>query len=119
VFDTVAIPGDGLKAGGSLDATMRLGLFLIVGILLAGCGADTPPPKPQKPVQLSVSAPSDTAIVQSATAQVSGTVSPPGARVKVQGHLAQVSVHQFAAQQPRRLVQLLGRSVALCAYGQL
>jgi hypothetical protein len=98
VFDTVAIPGDGLKAGGSLDVTMRLGLLLLIaGILLAGCGADTPPSKPQKPVRLSVSAPSDTAIVQSATAQVSGTVSPPGARVKVQGHLAQVSGNSFTS----------------------
>lgn len=78
---------------------MRLGLLLIIatGILIAGCGADTPPPKPQKPVQLSVSAPSDTAIVQGATAQVSGTVSPPGARVKVQGHLARVSGTSFTS----------------------
>ena len=124
MFDTVAIPEDGLKAGGSLDATMRLGLFLIVGILLAGCGADTPPPKPQKPVQLSVSAPSDTAIVQSATAQVSGTVSPPGARVKVQGHLAQVSGNSFTstvnlAQGPNVIdvaATARGRATALTAF---
>jgi hypothetical protein len=124
VFDTVAIPGDGLKAGGSLDATMRLGLFLIAGVLLAGCGADTPPPKPQKPVQLSVSAPSDTAIVQSATAQVSGTVSPPGARVKVQGHLAQVSGNNFTstvdlAQGPNVIdvaATARGRATALTAF---
>jgi hypothetical protein len=76
---------------------MRLGLLLIAGLLLAGCGADTPLPKPQKPVQLSVSAPSDTAIVQGATAQVSGTVSPSGARVKVQGHVAQVSGNNFTS----------------------
>jgi hypothetical protein len=124
VFDTVAIPGDGLKAGGSLDATMRLGLFLIAGILLGGCGADTPPPKPQKPVQLSVSAPSDTAIVQSATAQVSGTVSPPGARVKVQGHLARVSGNSFTstvnlAQGPNVIdvaATARGRATALTAF---
>src|SRR3954471_21697549 len=76
---------------------MRLGLSLIPGALLAGCGADTPPPKPQKPVQLSVSAPSDTAIVQSATAQVSGTVGPRGARVRVQGHRAEVSGNSSAS----------------------
>ena len=74
---------------------MRLALLIAASVLLAGCGSETPPPKPQKPVRLSVSAPSDAAIVQSATAQVSGTVSPPGARVKVQGHLAQVSGNSF------------------------
>jgi hypothetical protein len=124
VFDTVAIPGDGLKAGGSLDATMRLGLFLIAVLLLAGCGADTPPPKPQKPVQLRVSAPSDTATVQSATAQVSGTVSPPGARVKVQGHLARVSGNSFTstvnlAQGPNVIdvaATARGRATALTAF---
>lgn len=65
--------------------------------MLGGCGAGDPPPPPQKPVRLTVSAPSDTAIVQSATAQVSGTVSPPGSRVKVQGHLARVSGGTFTS----------------------
>jgi Glucodextranase, domain B/PASTA domain len=74
---------------------MRLAPLIALSVLLAGCGADTPAPKPQKPVELSVSAPSDTAIVQGATAQVSGTVSPPGARVKLQGRLAQVSGRSF------------------------
>jgi hypothetical protein len=74
---------------------MRLAPLIAAAILLAGCGAETPPPKPQKPVQLNVSSPSDTAVVQGGTAQVSGTVSPPGARVKVQGHLARVSGGSF------------------------
>ncbi len=77
---------------------MRLGPFIAVGFagaLLGGCGEDAPPPKPQKPVQLSVSAPSDTAVVQGATMQVRGTVSPAGARVRVQGHAAQVSGGEF------------------------
>ena len=77
---------------------MRLGPFIAVGFagaLLGGCGDDAPPPKPQKPVQLSVSAPLDTAVVQGATMQVRGTVSPPGARVRVQGHAAQVSGGEF------------------------
>ena len=104
---------------------MRLGLLLLIaGILIAGCGADTPPPKPQKPVRLSVSAPSDTAIVQSATTQVSGTVSPPGARVKVQGHLAQVSGNSFTstvnlAQGPNVIdvaATARGRETALTAF---
>jgi hypothetical protein len=92
---------DGLKAGGSLVVQhMRPGTLiatLTAGALVGGCGAQDPPPKPQKPVQLSVSSPSDTAVVQGATAQVTGTVSPPGARVRVQGHLAQVSGNSFTS----------------------
>src|SRR3954447_7828465 len=76
---------------------MRLAPLLATPILLAGCGADTPPPKPQKPVQLSVSSPADTAVVRSATAQVTGTVSPAGARVKVQGRLAPVAGGTFTS----------------------
>jgi hypothetical protein len=103
---------------------MRLGLLIMATLLLAGCGSDTPPPKPQKPVQLSVSAPSDTAVVQGATAQVSGTVSPPGARVKVQGHLAQVSGGSFTstvklAQGPNVIdvaATARGRATALTAF---
>jgi len=104
---------------------MRLGLLIVaIGVLLAGCGADTPPPRPQKPVQLSVSAPSDTAVVQGSTAQVSGTVSPPGARVKVQGHLAQVSGNSFTgtvklAQGPNVIdvaATASGRATALTAF---
>ena len=77
---------------------MRLGPLIAVGFagaLLGGCGEDAPPPKPQKPVQLQISAPVDTAVVQGATMQVRGTVSPPGARVRVQGHAAQVSGGEF------------------------
>ena len=65
------------------------------GALLAGCGDETPPPKPQKPVQLQISAPVDAAVVQGATMQVRGTVNPPGARVRVQGHAAHVSGGEF------------------------
>src|SRR6476619_2582374 len=70
VFDTVAILEDGLKAGASLAVRMRLGTLIVAGsaaALIGGCGAADPPPKPQKPVQLSVSAPADTAVVQSST----------------------------------------------------
>jgi len=67
------------------------------GAILGGCGDDAPPPKPQKPVQLTVSTPLDTAVVQGATMQVRGTVSPPGARVKVQGHTARVSGGEFSS----------------------
>jgi hypothetical protein len=65
------------------------------GALIGGCGADDPPPKPQKPVRLSISTPVDTAVVQGATMEVRGTVSPPGAHVRVQGHAARVSGGTF------------------------
>jgi hypothetical protein len=99
VFDTVAFLVDGLKAGASLAVRMRLGTLIVAGsaALIGGCGTADPPPSPQKPVQLSVSAPSDTAVVQGATAQVSGTVSPPGASVRVQGHAARVSGGTFTS----------------------
>ena len=79
---------------------MRLGPLIAVGFagaLLGGCGEDTPPPKPQKPVQLQISAPVDTAVVQGATMQVRGPVSPPRARVRGQGHAAQVSGGEFTS----------------------
>ena len=80
---------------------MRLGAFIVAGIagaLLGGCGSsDEPPPKPQKPVRLTVSTPIDTAVVQGATATVTGTVSPARARVIVQGHSAQVSNGSFSS----------------------
>jgi hypothetical protein len=76
---------------------VRLWILISASVLLGGCGADTPPPKPQKPVQVTVSAPSDAAVVHAATAQVSGTVSPPGARVEVQGHAARVSGGTFTS----------------------
>jgi hypothetical protein len=124
VFDTLASPEDGLKAGASLAVDMRLGLLIAASVLLAGCGADTPPPKPQKPVRLSVFTPSDTAVVQGATAQVTGTVSPPGARVKVQGHVARVSGGSFTstvelAQGPNVIdvaATARGRATALTAF---
>jgi Glucodextranase, domain B/PASTA domain len=103
---------------------MRLALLIAASVLLAGCGNDTPAPKRQKPVELSVSSPSDTAVVQAATAQVTGTVSPPGARVKVQGHLARVSGGSFTgtvklAQGPNVIdvaATARGRATALTAF---
>lgn len=77
---------------------MRLGALIAAGLagaLLGGCGADDPPPKPQKPVRLTISTPVDTAVVEGATTTVTGTVSPATARVKVQGHAARVSNGTF------------------------
>jgi hypothetical protein len=78
---------------------MRLGPLIAAGCagaLLGGCGGDTPPPRPQKPVQLTISAPVDTAVVEGARMLVRGTVSPPGARVRVQGRSARVSGGEFS-----------------------
>jgi Glucodextranase, domain B/PASTA domain len=106
---------------------MRLGPFIAAGsaaAILGGCGADDPPLKPQKPVVLQVSAPSDTAVVHGATMQVRGTVNPPGARVKVQGHIAQVNGGTFSSNvtldQGANVIDVAasasGRSVAMTAF---
>ncbi len=127
MFDTVAILEDGLKAGASLAVRMRLGTLIVAGsaaALIGGCGTADPPPKPQKPVQLTVSAPADTAVVQGSTAQVSGTVNPPGASVRVQGHAARVSGSTFSAtvtlaQGPNVIdvaASASGRAVAMTAF---
>ena len=79
---------------------MRLGPLIAAGCagaLLGGCGGETPTPRPQKPVQLTISAPVDTAVVEGARMLVRGTVSPPGARVRVQGRSARVSGGEFSS----------------------
>jgi hypothetical protein len=106
---------------------MRLGpLFTAFGAaaLLSGCGDDAPPPKPQKPVQVTISSPVDTAVVEGATMQVSGTVSPPGARVRVMGHAARVTGGSFTTsvklEQGPNVIDVAatarGRSAALTAF---
>ena len=107
---------------------MRLGPLIAAGFagaLLGGCGDDTPPPKPQKPVQLSVSAPLDTAVVQGATMQVRGTRQParrarprPGPRRPGQRR----RVHLAASSSPRApnvidvAATASGRAAALTAF---
>jgi hypothetical protein len=94
------------------------------GALVGGCGAADPPPKPQKPVLLTISSPADTSVVRSATTQVSGTVSPPGAQVEVQGHAAQVTGGTFtstvALDQGPNVIDVAatarGRAAALTAF---
>ena len=106
---------------------MRLRTSIAAGccaLALAGCGADEPPAKPQQPVRVEISTPVDTAVVQGATMQVRGSVSPPGARVRVQGHSAHVSGGTFTsniklAQGPNVIdvaATASGRSAALTAF---
>ena len=108
---------------------MRLGT-LIAAIALAlalgavGCGAGDPPPKRQRPVQLAISTPVDTAVVQGASMVVRGSVSPPGARVRVQGRAARVSGGTFSSQvklaQGANVIDVAatasGRAAALTAF---
>ena len=79
---------------------MRLGTLIAAGCTcaLVGCGGDEPPPPREKPVQLEISAPADTAVVQGASMLVSGRVSPAGARVRIQGRAARVSGGTFSAE---------------------
>ena len=63
-------------------------------VVLGGCGGSA---KPAPPVRLSVDAPADMVLVQQATVQVRGVVSPPGARVSVEGRDVDVRDGRFSA----------------------
>lgn len=105
---------------------VRLGTLIATGCTcaLVGCGGEELPPKREKPVQLEISAPVDTAVVQGASMLVSGHVSPPGARVRVQGRAARVSGGTFSsevklAQGPNVIdvaATASGRAAALTAF---
>jgi len=71
---------------------------VVVGLALAlaaaGCGkADKPAP----PVRLSVDSPADMALLHDATVEVHGVVSPPTARVTIEGKNVDVSSGRFSA----------------------
>jgi hypothetical protein len=53
----------------------------VCALLVAGCGDSKPGP----PVKLSVDSPADLALTHESSVQVSGTVSPPGTSVTVEG----------------------------------
>jgi hypothetical protein len=59
-------------------------LLLVLVATVAGCG-DEAPPRPRPPVQLTLTAPADTATIHEASVQVSGRVVPGTARVIVLG----------------------------------
>jgi hypothetical protein len=78
---------------------VRSGALIGAVLFLAGCGGqDRAAPKPQPPVQLRVSSPSDTALVLGRTVRVSGSVNPSTAQVQVQGRSAQVSGGRFSSE---------------------
>jgi hypothetical protein len=77
---------------------VRLGALIVLVLAVSGCGEDPPAEKPKPPVQLQVSSPSDTALVLGSTVQVSGSVSPGTAQVRVQGRRAQVSGGRFSSE---------------------
>jgi len=65
--------------------------------VLAGCGGHKPrATKPPRPVALTIAQPSDTAVVESETVDVRGTVGPVGAHVRVLGRPATVSGSAFS-----------------------
>jgi hypothetical protein len=63
-------------------------------VVLGGCGDAA---KPAPPVRLSVDAPADMALLQESSVQVRGVVSPPGARVSVEGRDVSVRGGRFSA----------------------
>jgi Glucodextranase, domain B/PASTA domain len=80
----------------------RLGTLIgALVVVLAGCGgSDRTAQKPQPPVRLQVSSPTDLGVVQAGTVEVRGSVSPATAQVQVQGRRAHVSGGTFRALVP-------------------
>ena len=77
---------------------MRPWYVLVACLAVVGCGGDDPPvQRALVPVVLEVAEPSDEAVVRADSVQVRGTVSPPGAAVRVAGRAAEVDGGSFAA----------------------
>jgi hypothetical protein len=84
--------------GSSSTSSRALAVVFVVAaaVALAGCGGSAKKPAP--PVRLSVDAPTDMAVLHTATVDLHGTVSPPTARVTVEGRDVGVSGGQFSTQ---------------------
>lgn len=80
-----------------MRATATFGLLAVACVVaFGGCGGGNAS-APAKPVRLSLDAPRDTAVVQSDSITVRGSVSPASAQVRVRGERAEVSGGQFRA----------------------
>ena len=69
---------------------------LLLAAVVAGCGDN----EPTRRVQLTLVTPADGAVVHTGSVEVSGRVSPPGARVLVGGRAATVTGGEFRASTP-------------------
>jgi len=70
-------------------------LSAVAALMLAGCGSDAPP-KPAPPVRLTIDSPSDSALLRESSVEVSGSVSPRGTSVSVEGRRVRVTAGHFA-----------------------
>jgi hypothetical protein len=75
----------------------RTGLLVLLALAATGCGDQQAPEPPRPPVHLTLSGPSDTASVHGDSIEVSGTVSPVSATVRVRGRRVPVSGGSFTA----------------------
>ncbi len=64
-------------------------ILLVASVALAGCG-DNEPERPPRPVQVTVEAPGDAAVVRTDSVELRGSVRPAGADVRVAGKKADV-----------------------------
>ena len=83
----------------SLGAVRFLAVILAAGLLVAGCGGSAQSQTTSTPrVKLTLALPDDASTTFKARVEISGTVSPADAAVKVAGVDAEVSGGEFAAQ---------------------
>ena len=77
-----------------------LAACVALAALAAACGDEPEPPRVEPEVALELGSPADGAVVRSETVEISGTVRPRGARVKVLGREVAVDGGGFSAEVP-------------------
>jgi hypothetical protein len=75
---------------------LRRALPLIAVLTLTACGGDDRPPPDPAAVRLTITSPSDAAVIKQDTMELSGRVSPARASVKVRGEPTPVSGGKFS-----------------------
>jgi hypothetical protein len=84
-----------------MRTAIRIAAWCAAVAVVGGCGGeDKAPPKPPRPVALTIQQPGDTATVEADTIDVRGTVEPATAQVRVLGRPASVSGGSFSVQVP-------------------